>query len=53
MRIRLGADRRRGASKRDKAETGRWGVFCNPLVLRLLFVLAKLFYELVRFFLRQ
>jgi hypothetical protein len=53
MKARLGADRRRGVSRRDKAKAGRWGVFCNPPVLRLLFVLARIIFELVRFFLRQ
>lgn len=53
MNDRLGADRQRGTSKRARRKTGRWGVFCNPLVLRTVIALAKLGYELVRFFQRQ
>lgn len=41
----LGVDRQRGVSQRGR-RAGRWGVFCNPLVLRIILALVR-FVDLV------
>ncbi len=45
------ADRRRGPKRGVRKKTSRLGWLCNPEVLKAIIALARLGFELVRFFL--
>jgi hypothetical protein len=47
------ADGRRGSSRGARKKKGRLRWRCNPLVLKVVIALARLFYELARIFPRH